>query len=151
VLTKQITRDKIVIRLMEPEDISACLEVDRKITGEGRAVTYDYVMTAELGGELALSFIADFGGQVIGFIMARRIYVGDPVAEIGLIQILGVDPAYQGQGVGVKLVNSVIDRCQAHGLKTVRVLLNERDSKLRGLFQHLEFQHDQLIDYTKML
>ena len=150
-LTKQITRDKIVIRLMEPEDISACLEVDRKITGEGRAVTYDYVMTAELGGELALSFIADFGGQVIGFIMARRIYVGDPVAEIGLIQILGVDPAYQGQGVGVKLVNSVIDRCRAHGLKTIRVFINERDSKLRGIFQHLDFKHDQLVDYTKIL
>ena len=150
-ITKQITRDKIIIRPMEPEDISTCLEVDRKITGKGRAVTYDYVMTAELGGELALSFIADFGGQVIGFIMARRIYVGDPVAETGLIQMLGVDPAYQGQGVGAKLVNSVVDQCQAHGLKTVRVLVSERDSKLRGLFQHLEFQHDQLIDYTKML
>ena len=136
---------------MQPEDISACLEVDRKITGQGRAVTYDYVMTTELGGELAFSFIADFGGQVIGFITARRIFVGEPVAETVLIQILGIDPAYQGQGIGTRLVYAVIDRCQAHGLKTIRVFINERDSKLRGLFQHLDFQHDQLIDYTKIL
>ena len=150
-ITKQITRDKIVIRPMKPEDISACLEVDRKITGKGRAVTYDYVITSELGGELALSFIADFGGQIIGFIMARRIYVGDPVTETGLIQILGVDPSYQGQGIGAKLVNAVIDQCKAYDLKTIRVLINERDSKSRGLFQHLDFEHDHLVDYTKML
>ena len=150
-ITEQMKKDKIAIRPMIPEDISACLEIDRKITGVGRAVTHDYVRSAELGGELVLSFIADFGGKIVGLIMARRIYVGDPVIETGLIQILSVDPAYQGQDIGTKLVNSVLEKCRSLGITTIRVLVNERNSELQGLFQHLDFYHDHLIDYTKTL
>lgn len=142
---------KIRIRAMEPEDIDSVLAIDRKISGVRRAVTYTDLITGDLGGVLDLSFVAEVDGQVAGFVLARRAYVGEPVMEVGLIQILGVDPDYWRQGIATKLVNVLLERCQSKGLKTVRIMVNERDSQLQNFFQRLGFRRGQLIDYSKTL
>jgi len=142
---------KIRIRPMEPEDIDNVLAIDRKISGVRRAVTYTDLITGDLGGVLDLSFVAEVDGQVAGFILARLAYVGEPVMEVGLIQILGVDPDYWRQGIATKLVNVLLERCQSKGLKTVRIMVNERDSQLQNFFQRLGFRRGQLIDYTRTL
>jgi len=142
---------KVRIRPMEPEDIDSVLAIDRKISGVRRAVTYTDLITGDLGGVLDLSFVAEVDGQVAGFILARRAYVGEPVTEVGLIQILGVDPDYWRQGIASKLVNALLDTCQSKKLNAVRIMVNERDSQLQGLFAHMGFRRGQLIDYTKTL
>jgi ribosomal protein S18 acetylase RimI-like enzyme len=88
---------------------------------------------------------------VAGFILARRAYVGEPVTEAGLIQILGVDPDYWRQGIATKLVNALLDTCRSKKLSAVRIIIDERDSQLQGLFEHLGFRRGELIDYTKTL
>jgi len=148
---QQRTKGKVTVRPMEPEDISAILEVDRKLSGVQRAVTYKGLITGELGGELDLSFVAETGGQVIGFILARHAYIGEPVVEAGLIQILGVDPDYQRLGVATKLAEAMLQRCQARDLKWVCIMVNARDSQLQGFFAHMGFHHGQLVDYSKAL
>jgi predicted N-acetyltransferase YhbS len=142
---------KIRIRPMEPEDIDSVLAIDRKISGVRRAVTYTDLITGDLGGVLDLSFVAEVNGQVAGFILARRAYVGEPVAEVGLIQILGVDPDYWHQGTATRLVNALLDACQSKKLNAVRIMINERDSQLQPFFAHMGFKRGQLIDYTKTL
>jgi ribosomal protein S18 acetylase RimI-like enzyme len=136
---------------MEPEDIDSVLAIDRKITGVRRAVTYTELITGDLGGVLGLSLVAEVNGQVAGFILARRAYVGEPANEVGLIQILGVDPDYQRQGIATKLISVLLDACRSRKLNAVRIMINERDSQLQGLFQHLGFRRGKLIDYTKTL
>jgi ribosomal protein S18 acetylase RimI-like enzyme len=136
---------------MEHEDIDSVLAIDRRITGVRRAVTYTDLITGDLGGVLALSLVAEVNGQVAGFILAQRAYVGEPVTEVGLIQILGVDPGYQRQGIATKLVNALLDTCHSKKLSAVRILFNVRDSQLQGLFEHLGFRRGELIDYTKTL
>jgi len=142
---------KIRIRPMEPEDIDSVLAIDRKITGVRRAVTFTDLITGDLGGVLGLSLVAEVDGQVAGFILARRAYVGEPVVEAGLIQILGVDPDYWRQGIATKLVNALLDTCKSKKLDAVRIMVNERDRQLQGLFEHLGFRRGKLIDYTKAL
>ena len=142
---------KIRIRPMEPEDIDSVLAIDRKISGVRRAVTYTDLITGDLGGVLDLSFVAEVDGQVAGFILARRAYVGEPVTEVGLIQILGVDPDYWRQGIASKLVNALLDTCQSKRLNAVRIMVNQRDSQLQRFFAHMGFHRGQLIDYTKTL
>lgn len=142
---------KIRIRPMEHEDIDSVLAIDQKITGERRAVTYTELITGDLGGVLALSFVAEVDGAVQGFLLARRVYVVAPPSEVGLIQILGVDPDYQRKGIASKLVNALLDTCRSKKLKTVRIMINERDEQLVGLFEHLGFRRGELIDYNKSL
>jgi ribosomal protein S18 acetylase RimI-like enzyme len=149
--TAERGKRKIRIRPMEPEDIDSVLAIDRKITGVRRAVTFTDLITGDLGGVLGLSLVAEVDGQVAGFILARRAYVGEPVVEAGLIQILGVDPDYWRQGIATKLVNALLDTCKSKKLDAVRIMVNERDRQLQGLFEHLGFRRGKLIDYTKAL
>lgn len=149
--SKSTIKSKLRIRPMEAEDIEQVLEIDRKISGLRRAITYTDLITGDLGGVLDLSFVAELSGKVVGFILARHVFVGDPVVEVGLIQILGVDPDYQRQGIASELIDALVERCRAKGLKTVRVMISDRDSQLQSFFSDEGFRRGQLIDYTKNL
>ena len=142
---------KIRIRSMEHEDIDSVLAIDRKISGTRRAITYTDLITGDLGGVLDLSFVAEVDGQVSGFILARRAYVGEPVTEAGLIQILGVDPTYWRRGIASKLVEALLEKCQSQKLNAVKIMVNERDSQLQAFFAHMGFRRGKLIDYTRAL
>ncbi len=142
---------KVRTRPMEDEDVDSILAIDRKITGVRRAVTYTEMITGDLGGVLALSLVAEVDGEVKGFILARRVYGGELPTEVGLIQILGVDPDYQRHGIASKMVNAFLNACRVKKLNAVRIMINERDSQLQGLFEHLGFRRGELIDYTKSL
>lgn len=144
------TATKIKIRNMEPEDIDGILEIDRKISGMQRTITYNELIMGDLGNELDLSFIAEVDNNVAGFILARRSYIGDPVTETGLIQILGVDPDFQAQGIATRLVHTVMEKCRERHLRTVKIMVSERDSELSRLFAHLGFHRGRLIEYTRV-
>jgi predicted N-acetyltransferase YhbS len=136
---------------MKQEDISAILEVDRKLAGYQRAVTYTDLISANPGGSLDFSFVGEVGGRIVGFILARHAFLGQPVADAGLIQILGVDPDFWGRGIATRLIGAVLERSKESGLRAVRVMLSERDTRLQGFFVHMGFRRGQLIDYGKTL
>jgi ribosomal protein S18 acetylase RimI-like enzyme len=142
---------KLRIRPMEPEDIDSVLVIDKKISGVRRAVSYTDLITGDLGGVLDLSFVAEVNGQIVGLILARRAYVGEPVVEVGLIQILGVDPDYQKQGIATKLVESLLETSRTERLRAIRIMVKENDSQLQAFFARMGFRRGHLIDYTKEL
>ena len=149
--TTEKRRSKIRVRPMEPEDIDNVLAIDRKITGVRRAATYTDLIIGDLGKIPDLSFVAEVNGEVQGFLLARRAYFGEPFTEVGLIQILGVDPEHWRQGIATGMVNALIEACQSKKLSAVRIMVNENDSQLQNLFQRLGFHRGKLIDYTKTL
>jgi predicted N-acetyltransferase YhbS len=149
--TDNNTEGKLRIRPMEPEDITAVLAIDRNVSGVKRAITYTDLIISDLGGVLNLSVVAELNGTVVGFILAKHALIGEPFYEVGFLQIIGVDPDQWGKGIATKMVNFLLERCQAKGLKTVRIMLDEKDSQLQGLFSHLGFRRGHLIDYNKEL
>lgn len=142
---------EVKIRPMEPEDIDGILEVDRKISGVKRAITYRDLVQEVLGGEVDMSFVAEVDNQFVGFVLAYLTYVREQVSEACVIQIFGVDPKYQRQGIASKLIQALIDRCRSKNIKFVRVMLEERDSELQSLFKRLGFDRGHYIDYSKIL
>jgi len=142
---------KIRIRPMEPEDIDSVLAIDRKITGVRRAATYTDLIIGDLGKIPDLSFVAEVNGEVQGFLLARRAYFGEPFTEVGLIQILGVDPDHWRWGIATSLINALVETCQSKKLSAVRIMVDENDSQLQSLFQRSGFRRGKLIDYTKTL
>ncbi|HEY79271.1 MAG TPA: GNAT family N-acetyltransferase [Dehalococcoidia bacterium] len=145
------TEGRLRVRPMEPEDITAVLAIDQSVSGVKRAITYTDLITGDLGGVLNLSVVAELNGTVVGFILARHALIGEPFYEVGFIHIIGVDPDQWRQGIATKMVGFLLERCRAKGLKTVRIMLNEKDSQLQGLFSHLGFRRGNLIDYNKTL
>jgi predicted N-acetyltransferase YhbS len=143
------TKAKVKIRPMEPEDISAILEIHRKITGEQRAITYRDLLREALGGQMDVSFVAEIDDKMIGFVLAYLTYVREQVTEACVIQIFGVDPAYQKQGIAAQLFQKQLDECRAKGIKLVRATVEERDSQLQNFFKRLGFERSHYVDYSK--
>jgi ribosomal protein S18 acetylase RimI-like enzyme len=140
---------KIRVRPMESMDIDKVLSIDSKITGVRRAATYTDLIIGDLGKIPDLSFVAEVNGEVQGFLLARRVYIGEPFSEEAMIHILGVEPDYQRQGIATQMVNALVETCQEKKLNAVRIMIDESDDQLKSLFQHLGFQRGKLVDYTK--
>ena len=142
---------KVKIRPMESEDITGILEVDRKISGVQRAITYRDLVREALGGQMDVSFVAEVGNQMVGFILAYLTYVREQVTEACVIQIFGVGHQYQGQGIATQLIQKQLDECRSKGIKLIRVMLEERDDELQKFFKRLGFDRGHYIDYSKIL
>ena len=154
-------KGEVNIRPMESGDIDAVLAIynktrEEKIPGIKRSrlsyrgiLTYEEVASANPGGPLDLSFVAEVNGQVIGFIWSRLAYVGIPVDEVGIIHMLVVDPDYQQQGIASKLVDALSERCHTRGVNTVRAVIDERHWELQNYFQKLGFRRSELVIYTR--
>ncbi|MFH0811692.1 MAG: GNAT family N-acetyltransferase [Pseudomonadota bacterium] len=145
------TEANVTIRPMEPEDINGILAVDRKISGVQRALTYRDSAREVLGGQIDMSFVAELDDQFVGFILVYLTYVREQVSEGCIIQILGVDPQYQGQGIATKLIQALLDKCRSKGIKLVRVMVEEHDSQLQAFFKHVGFERGRYIDYSRNL
>lgn len=148
---EQSPKNRVRIRPMKPDDLTAVFEIDSNISGVQRAITYDGLTKGDLGGQLDLSLVAEVGHQVVGFILARHAYAPEPIVEMGLIQTIGVDPSHMRQGIATKLVSSLFEHCKSRGLNTVRVMIHQHDSHLQGFFQRLDFHRGEFIDYSKAL
>jgi ribosomal protein S18 acetylase RimI-like enzyme len=96
-----------------------------------------------------LSFMAEMDNQFVGFVMASLAYVREPVSEACVIQIFGVDPQYQRQGIAFKLIQALLNKTRSKGIKLVRVMVEERDGELQGFFKRLGFDPGRHIDFSK--
>ena len=143
--------EAIRIRPMEQQDIDAVFEIDKKISAVERAFTYADMIDGFIGGQIGWSFVAETDGQVIGFVLAAITYVPEQITEACTIQVVGVDPGYRKQGVARKLVEALVDSCRSRGLKMIRVMVDQHDSQLQGLFEALDFRRGRLIDYSRNL
>jgi len=139
---------KVSIRHMEPEDISGILEIDRKISGQSRAVTYKNLFGETIGGQIDISLVAWKDAQMIGFVLSYLTYVREKVTEVCVVQIFGVDPDYQGKGVAKQLFQKLLEECRSKGIKSVRVLVEERDNSLQNFFKHMGFARGNYVDYN---
>jgi len=109
------------------------------------------MVAADPGGALDLSFVAEIDGQVVGFILARLMYVEVPFIEIAVIQALVVATDYQRRGIATRLVHALLGYCRTEEVKvnTIRVALDERNTRLRSFFARLGFHRSELVNYTR--
>ncbi len=147
----QSNLEKVIIRPMEAGDIGAIFDIDRVLTGENRAVALTDLVSEDPGGPLDLSFVADVNGQVMGFLLARHAYIGEPVVDAGLIQGVGIHPLYQKRGLAGQLVQALVKKARSRKIKTLRVMLRGYDSIFEGFFSKMDFHKTPLIVYDRVL
>jgi len=108
--TQLTTRGEVKIRSMESKDSGPVLELYRIVSGAGMSITLIDLVTEDIKESLALSFVAEVNYQVVGFILARRAYIGAPVVEVSLIQALIINPLHRGQDIEDQLVEALTER-----------------------------------------
>jgi len=144
-----IEKETVNIRRMTRGDIDAVLDIDRKISGGRELITYRDMVAADPGGALDLSFVAEVGGKIVGFVINRLAYLMIPFTEVCIVQGMLVDPDYQGRGIGTKLFGKLLEHCHAEGINTIRTLVEEHNKGLQQFVQQLGFRRSPIVNYDK--
>ncbi len=147
------------IRSLNEDDLDAVVEIDRKILGKARR---DYwrrkIGYADIYPRPAL--VAEIDGKVVGFILGSvsgwEFGVPDTV---GWIDTIGVDPDYQGRGVGKTLFKSLIENfrhtgkeerpeakeSKIEGVNVVYTLVRWNDWSLLRFFEEMGFRKGDMV------
>lgn len=144
----------MVIRPYSPGDLEAlkqitfvCFEsvsIDRNIEEKfGLIGGHDWrwrkgrQIEADVAGEHARGvFVAEFDGQVVGYITTRV----DPEGRIGWIPNLAVLPQHQGKGLGRRLVETALDYLRRQGMECAKIETLEQNPVGPTFYPRLGFQ-----------
>ncbi|OGO01809.1 MAG: hypothetical protein A2Y72_01270 [Chloroflexi bacterium RBG_13_53_26] len=137
------------IREMTDSDIAALIQIDKKITGKERVSSWPQKVSSHFKTYYPpLSLVAEVEGRVVGFIMGVIMGAEYSLPLSGWINIIGVDPQYQGRGIGRMLTNSFIEACHRRGIKA-RLMVRQGDESLKKMLLSLGFQQGDLVDFVR--
>ena len=144
-----LSDEEVKIRRMTEADLRAVKEIDRLLVGEGRALSWPLRAEAEWAVyRPALSFVAELGDELVGFLLGdiRGAEYGTDIA--GWIDMMGVAPVHQRQGIGRRLVEAFCSECQRNGVKP-NVIIREDDQQLIGFWTSVGFRKGKLISFER--
>ncbi|HUT69097.1 MAG TPA: GNAT family N-acetyltransferase [Desulfatiglandales bacterium] len=93
------------------------------------------------------SLVAEMDGRVVAFILgdASGWEYGVP-ENIGWIDTIGVDPAYQRKGIAQILMKEMLNNMKKVGVDTVYTLVNWRDWGLLQFFDAMGFKRGDMVN-----
>jgi len=148
-----LSRDRIPVRSMREDDLRKIISIDKAGTGIDRTGYYQRKQHESLHQTgVRVSLVAEQDDYPVGFIMAR-VDFGEfghtsPEAEMDSI---GVDPGYQGQGVGQALMARLVANLAVLGVETVRTEIGWDDVDLIAYFSAAGFVPAQRVTLARRL
>jgi ribosomal protein S18 acetylase RimI-like enzyme len=140
---KAIDRNAVKIRRIVSGDITPTLGIWWADIPEKEMVA------SQLRGPLDLSFIAEYEGILVGFILATAVYAGLPMTGTGVVYLIAVNPDYQKSGIGKMLMSAFEKHCQSKGIKTLRAIIPEKDVTTIKYFTKAGFRRSTTVNYDK--
>ncbi len=142
---------KVTIRVMTDEDIEGVLAIDRKLRGAKRAISFADPTGDYVGGEVGVSCVASAKDEVVGVILGRLVTMPNEGIKVAWIQILGIDPDWQGQGIGTKLVKAFETQARKKGAERIHLLTMPSDRVLKPFFESVGYAAGKFIQLQKKL
>jgi len=140
--------DKLLIRVMEKQDLDFIVNIDTKVLGETRR---DYwvakiVKQAESRPHDA-SLVAEIDEKVIGFILGEVSGWEVKVpTNIGGIDTIGIDSDYKNRGIAKELAGTCVQNLKKYGVDTIYTLVNWNDWDLLQFFHAMGFSRGDMIN-----
>lgn len=130
---------RFTIRLMNERDFDDVVRIDQKILNVSRLdyYTLKFELLFKSGEYLPTSLVAeDENKNLVGFIMGE-LYIGEfGISREGAsIDTVGVDPDFQRQGIGKKLMNEFLDHLKQLGVQKINTLVGTEDIRLMNYFK----------------
>lgn len=148
-----LARDRVPVRSMTPDDLSALIAIDRRITGHERSAYYERKL-AETMDESAVrvSLVAELDGRPVGFIMARVDFgeFGHTEPE-AVIDTIGVNPDYAHQEIGKAMMSQLLTNLRSLQVEGVRTEVDWNDFGLLGFLEQCGFVPAQRIAFRLSL
>ena len=132
-----LSNEQVIVRSMREGDLSKIIAIDKENSGGDRTeyLTRKMHDTLHESG-VRVSLVAEMDEYPVGFIMARVDFgaFGRTSAEAEM-DTLGVDPGYQGQGIGRALMAQLIANLAVLRVDTIRTEIDWNDT---GLITYLD-------------
>jgi ribosomal protein S18 acetylase RimI-like enzyme len=134
--------ERVVVRNLRPRDLEAVIALDAKITGRRREEYFKVKLAEALADTgIRISLAAEIDGAFAGCLLARVYYGEFGAAErIAVLDMLGVHPAFWGQGAGHALVRQLQANLLSLGVERLRTEVDWEQQQLLAFFHRLGFR-----------
>ena len=142
-----LSRDRVPVRSMTSTDLDAIIRIDRKLSGADRRSYFARKQEEVLHQSgIRLSLVAELDGLPVGFIMARVDFgeFGHTEAQ-AVMDTFGVDPGFQGHGVGKAMMAQLMANLTSLRVDSVRTEVAWNDTALIAFFSQSGFRPTQRI------
>jgi len=143
--------ERLQIRPMTVRDIDDVMAIDEKITGKPHAAYYEAKVAAYLQRQPGACLVAELEGKVVGFILADIRGWEFAVELAGWLEIIAIDPEYQGSGIGKRLIQHLFDYFKRQGVRVVYTMVNWNDGELIDYLRAAGFTRGDYINLVKHL
>jgi len=141
----------IHIRNLDKDDLSSIVDIEERLTGVARRDYWEKrIEISEAIRPHWASLVAEVDNKVAGFVFGRagELEFGLP-GTVAWIEIIGVDPAYRGQGIARALVRQFTESAEDHGVKTIFTLVDNGASEMERFFSRLGFVKGKMLHFQK--
>lgn len=152
----------VKIRRMVEADLPRVNEIDRLLFGEERVPTWPFSFESYWAlYHPELSFVAEAGGRVVGFIvgtvveeahsqsvLSLRHTIDRPSRhrKVGWLDMIGIDPGYQHMGIGRGLAEAFYEECKRSDA-VMKGIARESDGRLRNFLASVGAKSSDLVVY----
>ncbi len=140
----------MTLRPLSPRDLDAVVGIDAQISGYSRRAYFDRRLRAGLRAPaLHTQFAAEEGGKLVGYVLARRLEGEFGRADPALrLEVIGVLPQAQTQGIGTALLEALEAAAQPHGILELRTQAAWNNHGMLGFLDRAGFRlgRNQMID-----
>ncbi len=120
----------VPIDALRPADVARCAELEQLLFADDDPCSEQSFLRELLGGHHYLAARTD--GQLVGY--AGLVFVAGPPQAEAEIQTIGVDPAYQGRGIGRALLRRLLELADA-AAATVFLEVRTDNDAARALYE----------------
>jgi predicted N-acetyltransferase YhbS len=150
-----MAESSIKVRLMKASDFDAVVKIDERVLKVARPEYYKMKFDKLVHSKeyVPTSLVAEKeDGTVLGFVMGE-VYIGEYgiSQERATLDTIGVDPDYQHQGIGERLISEFVDHLRRLGVEKVNTLVDWDDSRLIRFFSENHFSPSRTINLERSL
>ena len=141
----------MTVRKMTVRDIDEVLRLDEKITGRPHAAYYESKCDAYIKRAPESCLVAEHGGRVVGFVLGDVRGWEFAAGLSGWLEVIGVDPDYQGRGVSRALMEELFRSFRRAGVRVVNTMVNWNDGDLIDYFRAQGFERGEYVNLVRSL
>ena len=144
------TEKEIVVREATSEDVNKIIEVltstklDKETWCGDRAFVVENLQK-RLQQKQFIVYVAELNSSIAGFISCVVFTSFWECQKQGLIVDLFVHPAYQGKGVGSKLLETLVKKADAENIVELHVSTKSENIKAQKLYRKFGFTGEQFL------
>jgi GNAT superfamily N-acetyltransferase len=146
-----MSRTKVSVRALEPDDLDQVIRIDERLTGQTRKDYWKKRFELSALRPPWMSLVAELDQRVVGFLFGwtseSEFGIHGPT---GWIDLIGVDPPYRGRGVGQALVERFLSAGrELRAIDKVYTLIDLAQADVREFFTKLGFRHGPMIQLER--